>query len=107
MTIGPEPITSTWWMSSRLGTALLLHEVDEPAEQGRRVVRAGRGLRVELHAERRGVEQPQPLDDVVVEAYVADLDPAVRGVGRPVERGVDGEPVVVAGHPHGAADPVE
>src|SRR3954462_837171 len=105
MTIGPEPITSTWWMSSRLGTALLLHQVDETLEQGRRVVRAGRGLRVELHADRRAVEQPEPLDDVVVEAHVADLHPPVGGVGRPVQRGVDGEAVVVAGAPHPAPDP--
>src|SRR3954449_815196 len=106
MTIGPEPITSTWWMSSRFGTGGL-HQVDEPAEQGRRVVRAGSGLGVELDAERRDVEAAQALDDVVVEADVADLDRPVGGVGRPVERGVDGEAVVVAGHADGAADPVE
>src|SRR3712207_8196093 len=49
--------------------------------------------------------QPQPLDDVVVEAHVADLDRPERGVDRPVQRRVDGEAMVVAGHPHRAADP--
>src|SRR3954452_18527313 len=99
MTIGPEPITSTCRMSVRLGTALVLHQVDEPLEQRGGVVRAGRRLRVELHAERRGLEQPETLDDVVVEADMADLDRAVGGVGGPVEWRVDGEAVVVAGHP--------
>src|SRR3954454_1573502 len=98
MMIGPEPMTSTCSMSSRLGTALP-HEVDEPLEQRGGVVRAGRRLRVELHAERRGLEQPETLDDVVVEADMADLDRAVGGVGGPVEWRVDGEAVVVAGHP--------
>ena len=65
---------------------LLLHQVDEPLEERGRVVRAGRGLRVELHAERRHVQAAQALDDVVVEADVADLHLAVGGVGRPVER---------------------
>src|SRR3954452_16463843 len=110
MTIGPEPITITCWMSDLFGTvrplprcigrlraeraapcgalpsglltrgvvhgqrwgdgvpALLLggHQVDEPTEQRVGVVRAGGGLGVELHAEGRGLEQPQALHDVVV-----------------------------------------
>src|SRR3954453_10281727 len=107
MTIGPEPITSTWWMSSRLGTVLLPHQVDEPLEQRRGVVRPGRGLRGELDAERRELAAAQPLDDLVVEAHVADLDPPVGGVGRPVERRVDGEAVVVAGHTGRAPAPGE
>ena len=127
MRIGPEPITITCWMSVRLGIRLLsravlhdgsradggpavpggLHQVHEALEQRRRVVRAGRGLRVELDAERRRVGQPQALHHVVVEADVADLHRPVGGVGGPVERGVDGEAVVVAGDPHRAADPVQ
>src|SRR3954468_23648690 len=107
MRIGPEPMTITWWMSSRLGIPLLLHEVDEPLEERRRVVRAGRRLGMELDAERRRLPAAQPLDDIVVEADVADLDRPVRGVRRPVQRGVDGEPVVVAGHPDRAPGPVE
>src|SRR3954451_2333516 len=107
MRMGPEPISITCSMSVRLGIALGLHQVDEPLEERRRVVRTGRRLGVELDAERGGLQAAQALDDVVVEADVAHLDRPVRGVGRPVERRVDGEAVVVAGHPHGVADPVE
>src|SRR5215207_776461 len=49
-------------MSVRLGTLGLLHQVDEPLEERGGVVRSGRGLRVELDAERRYVEAAQPLD---------------------------------------------
>ncbi len=40
----------------------------------------------------------EPLDDVVVEADVRDRGDAVGRLGRPVERRVDREPVVVGGH---------
>ena len=54
---------------------------------GSRVVRSGRRLRVVLHRERRHVEAAQALDDVVVEADVADLDPAVRRCRPPSSTG--------------------
>src|SRR3954451_15944252 len=107
MTSGPEPITSTEWIPVLLGTVrplparvgrlprartavplpsgALSHQFDEALEQRGGVVRAGRRLRVELHAERRDVEAAQALDDVVVEADVADLHRPVGGLGRPVE----------------------
>src|SRR3954465_11636340 len=105
MMIGPEPITITCSMSVRLGTAVLLHQVDEPLEERRRAVPAGRPLGVELDAEGRRLEAAQPLDHVVVEADVADLDRPVGGVGGPVERRIDGEPVVVAPPPPPPAAP--
>ena len=88
-------------MSVRLGIGWPVHrrahQVDEPVEEVRRVVRAGGRLRVVLDAERRPVEQLEPLDDIVVEADVADLGAAVRRLGHLVERRVDREAVVVRG----------
>src|SRR5512145_1535121 len=99
MTIGPEPMTRTLSMSLRFGTSGHLsagravpagrvprrHEVHEPVEQVRRIVRTGRGLRVVLHRERLeragGVTKLEPLDHVVVEAHVAHARLAVRGRG--------------------------
>src|SRR6266568_3960506 len=46
-------------------SAFTLEQVDEAVEQVGGIVRAGRGLRVVLHAERADVPGPQPLDDVV------------------------------------------
>lgn len=71
------------------------HERDEPVEEVGGVVRTRCRLRVVLDAEGRLVEQPQAFDDVVVQADVRDLGPAVWGVADPVERRVDGEAVVV------------
>src|SRR5690606_22798811 len=73
------------------------HHLDEGVEQVGGVVRTGGGLGVELDAERGAVQQSQPLDHVVVEADVADLGAAVRGVERAVEVGADREAVVLAG----------
>ena len=86
MTIGPEPMTRTDWISVRLGT-LALHQGYETVEQVRGVVRAGGRLGVVLDAEGRLVEQLQALDDLVVEADVGDLGAAERGVGRPCPAG--------------------
>ena len=86
--------------SSRLGIRHLpcaVHQVDEPVEEIGRIVRAGRRLRVVLHAERRLVEQRQPFDDLVVEADVGDAARTVRRLERALDRGVDREAVVVAG----------
>src|SRR5699024_379627 len=77
------------------------HEVDEAIEQIARIVRAGRGLGVELDGEGRDVEAGQTLDDIVVEAHVGDDDTTVVGLERrgrlALERGVDGEAVVLRG----------
>src|SRR4051812_24164019 len=113
MTIGPEPITRMCEISVRLGISpdppalqILLRlagpvtaragrsssrsfeQLDEAVEQVGRIVRAGRSLGVVLHAERLDVARPQALDDIVVEADVADLDLAEVRARRAVERGV-------------------
>src|SRR6266516_5101639 len=72
-------------------------ELDEAVEQVGRVVRAGRRLRVVLHAERPDVAGDQALDHVVVEAHVAYFDGAELGLDGSIERRVDREPVVVRG----------
>ena len=69
-------------------------------------MRARRGFGVVLDAEGRLVEQLQALHHVVVEADVGDLGAAVGGVGDRVERGVDGEAVVVRGDLDLAGRPV-
>src|SRR6516162_8199310 len=74
--MGPEPMTSTERRSSRLGMARPLHQGAERVELPGRVVRARRGLRVVLDAERARVSQPDSLDDSVVQVDVADLGPA-------------------------------
>ncbi len=52
MMIGPEPMTRTLVMSVRFGmSGLPVHEIGETVEEVRRIVRAGRGLRVVLHRE--------------------------------------------------------
>src|SRR5437868_12707834 len=94
MTIGPEPMTRMDLMSLRLGTG---HDLTELVEQVGGVVGTGGGLGVVLHAEGPAVEQPQALDALVVEVDVADLGPAVGGVERRVEGGLDREAVVVRG----------
>jgi hypothetical protein len=73
MMIGPEPITSTEFRSARLGIAAV-HQLAELAEQTARVVRAGRGLRVVLHAENRKFLVSHSFDGVVVQVDVTDLD---------------------------------
>ena len=104
MTIGPDPMTRTLLdvcaPGHQAAPFFSVHEVDEAVEEVGGVVRAGRGLRVVLHRERRQVERLQALDDVVVEVDVADHDPAVaaavvRRDGLAVERCVDREAVVV------------
>src|SRR5437764_10888630 len=85
MTIGPEPMTSTDFRSSRLGTPAPLrgrHQLAEPAELAARVVRARRRLRVVLHAERGHVEQAQALDHTVVDVDMTYPGPAELGVER-------------------------
>src|SRR3954466_8074000 len=100
-------MTNTWPMSVRLGMGFLAEQVHEPVEEVVRVVRTGRRFRVVLDGEGRYLQGPQPFDDVVVEAYVADLDRSERGLGDPVRRCIDGEAVVVRRHLDLAGDPVE
>src|SRR5215471_14515304 len=57
-----------------------LHYLAELAEQTGRVVRARRGLRVELHGERRGLNQPQSLNHAVVKVHVRDFGGAEFGL---------------------------
>src|SRR3546814_11179660 len=99
MTMGPEPMTRTELMSSRLGMRCFLAEVaadqfSEPVEQVVGIVGARGSLGVVLHREGGDVQCAQPLDDLVVQADVADLDPPVpRGAvgGRSEERRVGTE----------------
>src|SRR5688572_26319596 len=104
-------MTRTLSMSVRRGTGLLpgaisTHQIQEAVEQVAGVVRAGRGLGVVLHRERRRVEEVEALDDVVVEADVADLRATERRAHGAVARRVDGEPVVVRGDLDAAGAPV-
>src|SRR5688572_12646801 len=96
MTIGPEPSTRIFWMSSRLGTGGL-EQRDELVEQSERVVRAGARLRVVLDAPGRDVEQADALDRAVVEVHVRQLAGAEVGLdplaGLPAHR----EAVVLRG----------
>ena len=72
----------------------VFHLVDELPEQVVRVVRAGRSLRMVLHAEDRLRFVAQPLDRAVVQVQVRDLD-----VGWE-RRGIDGKAVVLRGDFH-------
>src|SRR3954468_14419527 len=76
MTIGPEPMTRTDWISVRLGT-LALHQGYEAVEQVGGVVGTGGRFGVVLDAEGRLVEELEALHHVVVEADVGDLGAAV------------------------------
>src|SRR3954464_14017662 len=69
MTIGPDPIRQIEWMSSRRGTT---HLLDELLDDRPRVVRAGPGLRVELHRTSVQVRIGEALDRAVVERLVRD-----------------------------------
>src|SRR6476659_6371519 len=96
MTMGPDPITSTDFRSSRLGTThprlskIVPHGASPGAlEQGAEVVevvgsvvRSWSGFRVVLHAEHRALEQAQALDHAVVEVDVADRRRAERRLER-------------------------
>ena len=81
---------------------MVRHEPHEAVEQVLPVMGARCRLGVELHGESRKVEGSQPLDDVVVEVDVGDLDASVAAVAvrrrtRPSDRGIDRETVVVRG----------
>src|SRR3954465_14175281 len=105
MTIGPEPMTRTDWISERLGT-LALHQGYETVEQVGGVVRTRCRFGVVLDGEGRLVEQLESLHDVVVQADVGDLGTAELGLADLVERCVHGESVVVRGDLDLAGGPV-
>src|SRR5690606_6712874 len=107
MTIGPEPMTRTLLMSVRLRmracsvSVCRRQDVGEPVEQVPGVVRTRGRLGEILHRERAELSirpgQGESFDDVVVEADMAHLRLAVGRLHGVIERGVDGEPVVVRG----------
>src|SRR6476660_11465 len=69
ITIGPEPMTATEWMSRRLGNRGPLgggDPVDEPGQRLAGVVRPGAGLGVELERGHVTVAQREPLDGAVI-----------------------------------------
>ena len=108
MMIGPEPITSTDFDVGRASASQAsLRGSDHRGRQNRSnryAASCGPAAASGWYCtEKRlqppvGVAQLEPLDDVVVEADVADRGDAVRRLRRRVERGVDREPVVVRGH---------
>src|SRR5207248_8539059 len=95
MPIGPDPSTRTYKRSVRLST---LDQLRQPVEEVVRVVRPGGRLRVVLHRERRDVPTAQPLDHVVVEAHVTDVDGPEGRLRLAVARRVHREAMVVRGH---------
>src|SRR3954447_4984342 len=102
MTIGPEPMTRTWWMSSRRGMGSApSHQGGEAVEQAGRVVRTGCGLGVVLDAEGGDALAGQALDGAVVGTGVAQVDRAERRVDARPGLARDREPVVLAGDRHG------
>src|SRR5438067_1019051 len=92
MMIGPEPMMRMRWRSSRRGitstpsvvgllarpfarTLLSLpHELREVLEEVVRIVRAGSGFRMVLHAEDRMVAVAEALQRLIVQIDVGDLD---------------------------------
>src|SRR5688500_7881618 len=95
MTIGPLPRTRILWMSSRLGMGGL-EERDELVEEAEAVVGARARLGVVLDAAGRDVEQPDPLDRVVVEVHVGELGGAQLGLDDLAGRSRHREAVVLA-----------
>src|SRR5437588_1694587 len=86
--MGPEPMTRMLSMSVRLGTG---HQLTKAVEQIPRVVWAGGGLGVVLHAERGNVDAPQAFQRPVVEIPVRERDCAG---GRIDDSGGGGRPSV-------------
>src|SRR5437588_2814980 len=74
--MGPGPMTGVLSMSVRLGTG---HQLTKTVEQIPRVVWAGGGLGVVLHAERGDVDAPQAFQRSVVEIPVGQRGWSERG----------------------------
>src|SRR6185436_15982895 len=75
MTIAPEPGTRMVWMSVRFGICNpLAHECKEFAKNIMRVMRTGRGLGMELHAQYRFVFESQTFKRVIVQTLVRDFN---------------------------------
>src|ERR687893_19256 len=94
MTIGPEPTTRIFWMSSLRGNERLQEAIEEMA----RVARAGAGLGVVLHGRAGHVAQHQALDRAVVEVQLLQLGGAE--VGLPAHRLVGVDRALAAGAEH-------
>src|SRR5215467_6114619 len=77
----------------RVSPPPLLHHLHEVLEQIVRVMRAGAGLRVILHAEQRQIAMAQALERRVVQIYVRQLDFGLRQ-----RVGIDGKIVIVRGN---------
>src|SRR6185503_5767570 len=106
MTMGPLPMTRIVWMSSRLGiSGGLRHQRSKLLEEVARVMGAGGGFGVVLHAEGGEVVAAQTLQRVAVQIPMRERDRSTFGVGsgRPATRPRDAvrrghrEAVVVAG----------
>ena len=99
MMMGPEPMIRMRWRSLRRGISESCwpgvrhaHQFDEVVEEIERIVRAGRGFGVVLHAERRVVAVTETFERLVVEVHVSEFDVEA------FERiGIDREAMIVRG----------
>ena len=75
MMMGPEPMIRMRWRSLRRGIYFASRiSFDEIVEQVVRIVRAGRGFGVVLHAEDRVVAVAEAFERLVVQVHVGDVD---------------------------------
>ena len=77
MTMGPEPTIRMRWRSLRRGIRYPIPSLDhlhEIVEQIVRIVRAGRGLGMVLHAEHRMIAMAEAFQRLVVQIDVGELD---------------------------------
>ena len=97
MMMGPEPMIRMRWRSLRLRHLAFAssHQLHEIVEQVVRIVRAGRGLGMVLHAEDRLAAMAEAFQRLVVQIDVGDFDLAE------FERiGIHREAVIVRGDLH-------
>src|SRR5436190_4040284 len=88
MTMGPEPMIRMRWMSVRLG--IRFHQFHKLVKEIMRIMRAGRGFGMILHAKYGMVTKPETLERLIVQIHVSDFDIAVLQRVR-----IDGEAMVV------------
>src|SRR5665811_1428008 len=100
MMMGPEPMIRMRWRSLRLGMLFgPAHQPGEIVEQIVRIVRAGRGFGMVLHAEDRLAAVAEAFERPIVQIDVGDFDLAQ------VERiRVHGEAVIVRGDLHASGE---
>src|SRR5260370_37086167 len=87
MMIGPEPIIRMRWISVRLGMRYKVYEI---VKEVSRIVRAGGGFGMILHAKHGVIAEPETFERLVVEIDVGDL-----AFARVERVGIHGESVVV------------